>query len=192
MLVHIYMHAYTFIHVIHKHVLSIYTYTYVYMYKYIYTNIHIYVYIYICIYINTYIHMCIFISFYTRADRPASKAIREFVSSTEMGRVAADLMGIDSVMLYQTGQNPQKFALCSYTLEKWLHSWLLKMCSGLLQECWRWRDCVAQVGNLKSQLATKFYYAYRKWNFLYIQIYYRVATISRLLEIIGLFCKRAL
>lgn len=37
-----------------------------------------------------------------RADRPSSKVIRDFVTSAEMGRVAADLMGVDSVMLYQT------------------------------------------------------------------------------------------
>ena len=37
-----------------------------------------------------------------RADRPASKAVYEFVTSADLGQVAADLMGVDSVMLYQT------------------------------------------------------------------------------------------
>ncbi len=37
-----------------------------------------------------------------RADRPASKVVRELATSAEMGRVAADLLGVDSVMLYQT------------------------------------------------------------------------------------------
>ena len=33
-----------------------------------------------------------------RADRAASKVVREFVTSPSMGRAAADLMGVDSVM----------------------------------------------------------------------------------------------
>ena len=37
-----------------------------------------------------------------RADRAASKAVYDFVTSADLGRVAADLMGVDSVMLYQT------------------------------------------------------------------------------------------
>lgn len=38
-----------------------------------------------------------------RADRPASRVVNELARSEKMGRVAADLLGVDSVMLYQTG-----------------------------------------------------------------------------------------
>ena len=38
-----------------------------------------------------------------RADRPASRVIRELATSADLGRAAADLMGVESVMLYQTG-----------------------------------------------------------------------------------------
>ena len=38
-----------------------------------------------------------------RANRPASRVVRELATSEDMGRVAADLLGVDSVMLYQTG-----------------------------------------------------------------------------------------
>ena len=38
-----------------------------------------------------------------RADRPSSKVVRELAMSAHMGRTAADLLGVDSVMLYQTG-----------------------------------------------------------------------------------------
>lgn len=37
-----------------------------------------------------------------RAERPASDTIRKLVTSPELGRVAAELLGVDSVMLYQT------------------------------------------------------------------------------------------
>ena len=38
-----------------------------------------------------------------RADRPSSRVVRELATSAHIGRVAADLLGVDSVMLYQTG-----------------------------------------------------------------------------------------
>ena len=38
-----------------------------------------------------------------RADRPASQVVRDLVMSPKMGQTAADLLGVDAVMLYQTG-----------------------------------------------------------------------------------------
>ena len=37
-----------------------------------------------------------------RANRPSSKHVYDFVTSKDLGKAAADLMGVDSVMLYQT------------------------------------------------------------------------------------------
>jgi len=65
-----------------------------------------------------------------RADRPASRVIRELATSADLGRAAADLMGVESVMLYQTGAF-YKFAGDPETA--W-HRWarLRALCAGTL------------------------------------------------------------